>query len=118
MFLLALQLHQIAQPAIFKFKAKADAEREFEAVSKAIGPNDANGRVPAPFLTIEDDFGHKRTLWAHHINHPALIDMDRDIDSQAQMAVFQARGQAQANRAIQADPSLRLATMSGGQILS
>lgn len=117
MFLLALQLQNVAQPAIFKFKQKRDADREFEAILKAISPN-TDGNTTVAFLLIEDDFGHKRALYAYQIEHPTLIDMEKDADSQAQMAVFQARAQAQANRAVQADPSLRLATMSQGQILS
>lgn len=118
MFLLALQLQHVAQPAIFKFKAKKDAEREFESVLKTVEPHRGAGMITPPFIMIQDDYGHKRALYTHTIDNVALIDMEMDMESQAQMAVFQARGQAQANRAVQADPSLRLATMQGGQILS
>lgn len=117
MFLLALQLQHVAQPAIFKFKQKRDADREFETILKAVGPNNDGGTTGA-FLLIEDDYGQKRALYAYQIENTTLIDMEMDSDAQAQMTVFQARAQAQANRAVQADPSLRLATMSQGQILS
>jgi hypothetical protein len=68
-------------------------------------------------MLIQDDYGHKRAFWPYSVENIALIDMEKDMDSQAQMAVIQARGQSQAQRAVQADPSIRLATMAGGQIL-
>lgn len=114
--MLALQLTNIANPVIFKFNKKATAEKQFETVMQAIGPRDGTEYRPT-FLLIEDDHGHKRGLWASIIETPALIDLERDMDSQAQMQVFQARAQHKAQRLIQADPALRLATVPGGQLL-
>lgn len=112
MYLLALQLSGIANPAVFKFKNLKDASREFERVTKAIGPN--AGTVSEEFMTITDDYGHTRALWSHHIQHPAMIDMERDMEVQAEMAMWQARGQLKANQKIQGDP--RLALAAGGTI--
>jgi hypothetical protein len=120
MHLIALQLTNVAQPAIFKFNAAKDAKREFEAILKAIGPSnsDSDELLMSAFLVIEDDHGHKRGLYAHRIENAALIDMTRDLASQAEMAVLQARGQAQANRAVAADPALRLATAVAAPFLT
>jgi hypothetical protein len=116
MYLLALQITGIANPAIFKYRTLKDASREFERVSKAIGPSDGANSGQGEFMTITDDYGHSRALWGHHIQHPALIDMERDIEVQAEMALWQARGQTKANQKIQNDPRLNL-TAGAGQMI-
>jgi hypothetical protein len=103
---------------MFKFKTHGKADREFAALWKLFQPIPEGEADPGPYtMLIEDDFGHKRAFWSSDVQNVALIDMEGDMDSQAQVAVLQARAQAQANRAVQADPALRLATMSGGQLL-
>jgi hypothetical protein len=113
MHLLALQFLNVVQPVIFKFNNLKTAKAEFENVCQAFGPSNEN--LPS-FLLMEDDYGHIRAFWGSQVQNAALIDAERDIASQAELAVLQQRGQAQANRMAQMDPTLRLATMQASPI--
>lgn len=115
MYLLAVQLTHMANPALFKFNGKPRADKEFEAVQMASGPAE-NAAFSPKYLVIEDDHGHKRCFWSSNVENVALIDMEKDIDGQIQMQLLQHRGQAKGQRLAQADPSLRLtgAPMIGG----
>lgn len=115
MHLLSLQLHGIQLPTHLKFKTEKDAKREYDAIVKAIEPRDLKS---APtFLNIQDDYGHSIALWSSLIAFPQLVDFEADVVCQAEIQVSQARGQAQANRAMQSDPALKFAMGQGGGIM-
>jgi hypothetical protein len=104
-WMLALQLQNIANPVIFKFNHQNEADRVFDLVANAIGPSEGGDALgKSAFLVINDDYGQKRALWAHEVQNVAVIDVEKDIKGQAEMAVWQNRGNAMAQRMVQKDP--------------
>lgn len=115
MHLLTIQIQQLAQPLVCRFKAAGDAEREYARLVKEMGPPDTRSDSPG-FLQITDDYSHEVAFWSHTVTHAGLIDLEQDLAAQAEVAVFQARAQARANQAVSSDPMQRL--LSGAGMLS
>jgi hypothetical protein len=117
MHLLTIQIQQLAQPLVCRFKAGEDAKREYATLTTALGPT-IEGVDDSGFIKITDDYGHDVAFWTHHITHLGLIDLDKDLIAQAEIAVLQARGQARANQAVQSDPMARFISGAGQNMAS
>lgn len=114
MHLLLVQTRDLAQPHNFKFDTKAGAEAQWERVNQT--PEDpADDDNWVSWLTIEDDYGHRRRLDRYDVRSVALIDCEADIRGNVQLALLNHRGQASAQRLAQAEaPLIAPASVPGG----
>ena len=108
MFLIILQVQGAQQPTVLKFKALKAAEDLFKTLNKAIGPHADSMAFSNEYLVMVDDYGHRKGIWSHHIQSVDLIDVQQDLESQAENALWNARAQQKANMLVQNDPRLKL----------
>jgi signal transduction histidine kinase len=113
MHLLLVQGRDQTQAHTFKFDNKADAEHQWEKVNEQAKDDDEDAEVWVAWITIEDDYGHRRRFDRYDVRSVALIDCEADIRGNVQLALLNQRGQVSAQRLSQADPSLTLATGAG-----
>lgn len=120
MHLLTIQIQQLAQPLVCRYKAAAAARERYASVTKAAGPSETEGEYTGGFLQFADDYGHDVAFWSSHVTHVGLIDLEQDLAAQSEIAVTQARVQQRTTHLVNNDPAMRLTSMLGGagQILS
>lgn len=111
MWLLVIQFRGITNPVVFKFKALKPAKDWFEMI--------ANGMEDSGYtklFDVQDDFGHRRAFHPHSVEHPAMLDLAQDIEGNAEVQLWNTRGQVAAQRKVQSDPALKFAAAVQGGI--